>query len=69
MKQIPFLSEPYICTVYTVTVLSMSYLSSYATKVNASSLKEEKFEFLSLRSSYHYFENFRIPYDFKGNFV
>lgn len=47
----------------------MSYFSVYTTKVNAPSLKEEKSEFLSLQSSYHYFENFKIPYDFKGNFV
>lgn len=69
MKQISLHSEPYLYIVYTVTVLWKFYLSGYPTKVNAPSLKEEKFEFLSLQSSYPYFENFRIPYDFKRNFV
>lgn len=65
VKHTSFHSEPYLYIVYTFTVLWMSYLSGYTTKVNAPSLKEEKF----LQSSYHYFKNFRIPCDFKGNLV
>lgn len=48
VKHTSFHSEPYLYIVYTFTVLWMSYLSGYTTKVNAPSLKEEKF----LQSSY-----------------